>query len=229
MTREEIQDFLAMVQATYPNYNPPSKKVAVNAWTMALEDFDKDEIAMAFKVYIRTNTSGFAPSPGQLIEQIQSITQPQELNEMEAWALVHKAICNSTYNSVEEFSKLPPLVQKAVGLPENLREWAMTENLNHEVVSSNFMRSYKVVIARQQELAKMPSEVRQLIQNATQGSYSAQIEDLRQQTVKSLTEREESEIKALETKSECVPMPDRFKEKMEEWRNDKCGQNTEYE
>lgn len=220
MTREDVQDFLAMVQATYPNYNPPSKTAAVNAWTMALEEYNKNEIAMAFKVYMQTNTSGFAPTPGQLIDKIHSITQPQELNEMEAWSLVHNAICNSTYNSVEEFSKLPPLVQKAVGLPDNLREWAMTENLNHEVVSSNFMRSYKIVVEREKELAKMPREVKQLIQNATQGSYSAQIEDLRRQTVKSLTERKESEIRALETKSEGVPMPERLKEKMEEWRNE---------
>ena len=35
MTREEVQDLLAMVQATYPNYNPPSRTAAVNAWTIA--------------------------------------------------------------------------------------------------------------------------------------------------------------------------------------------------
>ena len=95
MTREDVQDLLAMVQATYPNYNPPSRTAAVNAWTMALEEYSKDEIAMAFKVYMQTNTSGFAPAPGQLIDKIHSITKPQELNEMEAWALVSRAIRNS--------------------------------------------------------------------------------------------------------------------------------------
>ena len=53
MTREDVQDLLAMVQATYPNYNPPSRTAAVNAWTMALEEYSKDEIAMAFKVYMQ--------------------------------------------------------------------------------------------------------------------------------------------------------------------------------
>ena len=119
MTREDVQDLLAMVQATYPNYNPPSRTAAVNAWTMALEEYSKDEIAMAFKVYMQTNTSGFAPAPGQLIDKIHSITKPQELNEMEAWALVSKAIRNSAYNSVEEYAKLPPVVQKAVDFRAN--------------------------------------------------------------------------------------------------------------
>lgn len=216
MTREDVQDFLAMVQATYQNYNPPSKTAAVNAWTMALEEYSKNEIAMAFKVYMQTNTSGFAPTPGQLIDKIHSITQPQELNEMEAWALVHKAICNSGYNSIEEFAKLPPLVQKAVGLPSNLREWAMTENLNHEVVSSNFMRSYKAVLAREKEISKMPSEVKQIIKSNAQGSHSSQIADLRERTIKSLSEQKESEIKALETKSEGVPVPERLREQYPE-------------
>ena len=218
MTREDIQYFLAMVQAAYPNYNPPDKTAAVNAWTMALEDYNKNNVAMAFKVYMQTNTSGFAPAPGQLIEKIHEITQPQELNEMEAWALVYKAMCNSGYNSVEEFAKLPPLLQKAVGLPDNLREWALTENLNLEVVSSNFMRNYKAVILREKEFAKMPSEVKTIIQNIAQGTYSAQIAAEREETIKLSSEREKGEIKALEAKSDSVPMPDRVKERLEEMR-----------
>lgn len=220
MTREDVQDFLAMVQATYPNYNPPNKTAAVNAWTMALEEYSKNEIAMAFKVYMQTSTSGFAPTPGQLIDKIHSITQPQELNEMEAWALVVKAIRNSTYNSVEEFSKLPPLVQKAVGLPDNLRAWAMEENLNVDVVSSNFKSTYRQVVKRERENQKMPSEVRQLIEKANVGSYSAQIAEKRQQAIESSNERKQGEIKALGMKQEGIPMPEKYKKRLEDMRNE---------
>lgn len=203
MTREEVQDLLAMVQATYPNYNPPSRTAAVNAWTIALEEYSKDEIAMAFKVYMQTNTSGFAPVPGQLIDKIHSITQPQELNEMGAWSLVSRAIRNSAYNSVEEYAKLPPAVQKAVGLPSQLRIWALDEDFNEQVVMSQFQRCYRTEVARAQEIAKMPTDARQLIQNATQG-YSAEIVDLRNQAIKSVPERKENEIKAMEERPESV-------------------------
>lgn len=203
MTREDVQDLLAMVQATYPNYNPPSRTAAVNAWTMALEEYSKDEIAMAFKVYMQTNTSGFAPAPGQLIDKIHSITKPQELNEMEAWALVSRAIRNSAYNSLEEYAKLPPLVQKAVGLPSQLRVWALDEDYNEQVVMSQFQRCYRAEVARSQEIAKMPTEAKQLIQNATQG-YSAEIVDLRNQAIKSMPERKENENKAMEERPEGV-------------------------
>lgn len=220
MTREEIQDFLAMIQATYPNFNPPSKTAAVNAWKLALEEYEEKLVHMAFKLYMQTSASGFAPVPGQIIDKIHTMTQPQELNEMEAWSLVYKAICNSTYNSVSEFEKLPPLVQKAVGLPDSLREWAMTENLNKEVVMSNFQRAYKAELKRHEELQKMPQNVRNLIEKTNSGSYSAQIADKRQQAIESANERKRGEIKALEMKHEGVPMPEKYKERLEDMRNE---------
>ncbi len=220
MTREQIQDFLAMIQATYPNFNPPSKTAAVNSWTLALEEYEEKAVHTAFKLHMQTNTSGFAPVPGQIIDKIHTMTQPQELNEMEAWSLVYKAICNSTYNSVLEFEKLPPLVQKAVGLPDSLREWAMTENLNLEVVMSNFQRAYKAELKRHEELQKMPQNVRQLIEKANVGSYSAQIAEKRHQAIESASERKQGEIKALEMKHEGVPMPEKYKERLEDMRNE---------
>lgn len=147
------------------------------------------------------------------------MTQPQELNEMEAWSLVYRAICNSTYNSVSEFEKLPPLVQKAVGLPDSLREWAMTENLNKEVVMANFQKAYKAELHRHEELQKMPQNVRNLIEKANVGSYSAQIAEKRQQAIESANDRKQVKIKALGMKNEGVPMPEKYKERLEDIRN----------
>lgn len=220
MTREQIQDFLAMIQATYPNFNPPSKTAAVNAWTLALDDYEKQEVHMAFKLYMQTSTSGFAPVPGQIIDKIHTMTTPQELNEMEAWSLVSKAIRNSGYNSVEEFAKLPPLVQKAVGLPSQLKTWALDENYNEEVVSSNFIKCYRNELARKRELQKMPQNVRNLIEKANVGSYSAQIAEKRQQAIESANEMRQGENKALETKHEGIPMPEKYKERLEDMRNE---------
>lgn len=187
MTREEVQDFLAMVQATYPNYNPLNRTAAVNAWTIALEEYSKSDIALAFKVYMKTNTSGFAPTPGQIIEKVHFLSAPQELNEMEAWALVSRAIRNSTYNFDYEFYKLPPLVQQAVGLPSQLQTWALDENYNEQIVSSHFIKCYREQATRQKDIAKMPEKIRRLIQNVADKSYSAQISSLRDSAIKFLS------------------------------------------
>lgn len=225
MTREEVQEFLAMMQATYPNFNPPNKTAAVNAWKLALEEYEEKQVHVAFKLYIQTNTSGFAPAPGQIIDKIHTMTTPQELNEMEAWSLVSKAIRNSGYNSVEEFAKLPPLVQKAVGLPNQLRTWALDENYNEEVVSSNFVKCYRSELARKKELQKMPQNVRQLIEKVNIGSYSAQIAEKRQQVIESANDGKQGEIKALEMKHEGVPMPEKYKERLEDMRNEKLSKD----
>lgn len=211
MNREQVQDLPAMIQATYPNYNPPSKTAAVNAWTMALDDYGADEVAMAFKAYIKTNTSGFAPAPGQLIEVLQSVKRPQEPNEMEAWALVSKAIRNSGYNSVAEYEKLPSAVKKAVGTPSQLRIWALDENYNEQVASSNFIKTYRNEIARQKDFQKLPSNVQRLVQNASKNAYTPQIGVETAYTSKSSQLTPER----LETENTGIEMPKKLKERME--------------
>lgn len=176
MTEKEVRQLLAMTQAVYPNYNPPSREAAVNAWLICLSQYDNNVVMAAFKAYITTDTSGFAPSIGQLLDKLHTIQSPQELNEMEAWSLVSKALRNGCRGAVEEFNKLPPLVQKAVGSPDNLRNWSQTDiNSIENVVQSNFMRTYRIVVKREREYQKLPADVQTLIENVNKTSYSAQI------------------------------------------------------
>lgn len=220
MTIKEARKFVAVLMVTYPNYNPIDEELAAETWAGVTEEYTYEQADMALRSYMKSNTSGFAPAPGQITDKIHTMTQPQELNEMEAWSLVSKAIRNSGYNSVEEFTKLPPLVQKAVGLPSQLRTWALDENYNEEVVSSSFIKCYRNELARQRELQKMPQNVRNLIENANAGSYSAQIAEKRQKAIESANEREQGEIKELEMKYGGVPMPEKYKERLEDMRND---------
>ena len=212
MTETEVRKLLAMTQAVYPNYNPPSREAAVNAWLMCLSEYDNNVVMAAFKAYITTDTSGFAPSIGQLLDKLHAIQNPQELNEMEAWSLVSKALRNGYYGAVEEFNNLPPLVQKAVGSPDNLRNWSQTDtNSIENVVQSNFMRSYRLVVNRENEIKKMPADVRTLIENVNKTSYSAQIGTKNQQTIKLSFEDNKSQNKPIKG----VPMPKEIKERIE--------------
>lgn len=220
MTREETVKIIRIMVDSYPNYKPNDISETVDVWHMMLSEYTYEQISIALKAYILSDTSGFAPSIGQLVAKIQTLIKPQELNEMEAWALVSKAIRNSGYNSVEEFAKLPPLVQKAVVLPDQLMTWSLDENFNEQVVSSNFMRCYRNELARNDELSKMPSEVKVLINSTYKNSYSAQIEEKREDSIKSFTDRKENEIKALEAKEEYVPMPEHLKKRLEDWKNE---------
>lgn len=227
MTREETVKIIRIMVDSYPNYKPNNISETVDVWYMMLSDYDYNLVAMALKAYILSDTSGFTPSIGQLVSKIQTITKPHKLSEMEAWSLVSKAIRNSGYNSVEEFAKLPPIVQNAVGLPCQLRTWALDENYNEQVVSSNFMRCYRTELARHDELSKMPEEIKALIDNSFRNSYSAQIEDKRQKTINSITNNNKFKIEVLDSEINYVPMPTNIKNRLEKFRNEQSKKATD--
>ena len=211
MTEKEVRQLLAMTQAVYPNYNPPSREAAVNAWLMCLSEYDNNVVMAAFKAYMTTNTSGFAPVPGQLVEILQTLTQPSELNELEAWSLVRKALSDSSYNSVERFQELPPIVQKAVGTPQQLKIWACDSEFNENVVSSNFIKTYRTEVKRATELNKMSSDVRKLIEMVNTNSVSAQIASENKKTISlSLEDKKTEETGKMEVRN-SVSMPEKYK------------------
>lgn len=166
MNYEETKQIIRVMCSTYPNYHPDDLKDTVAAWHLMLEDFTYQEIAVALKAYILTDTSGFAPSVGALVAKVRK-AKTGELNEMEAWSLVSKALRNGLYGAEEEFAKLPPVVQKAVGAPSNLRQWAQTDAKSIEnVIQSNFVKTYRSMVARENELAMLPADLRAALTDA---------------------------------------------------------------
>lgn len=162
MTREETSKILAIIGATYPAFKVQDKKSTVDAWMFFLEGFSYSDISIALKTYVYTSGKGFPPSVDQLITLVNKPKEYIEMTEGQAWSLVANAIGRSIYYADEEFEKLKqanPAIAKAVGAPSQLRQWAMDENLNMSVVSSNFMRSYRIVTEREREIAKLPGEV----------------------------------------------------------------------
>lgn len=220
MDEHSAKKIIASMMFVFSNYKPTDVDYAAEVWADMLEEYTYEQASMGLKAYIKSDTSGFAPTPGQIIDKIHSLTEPTELNEMEAWSLVSKAIRNSGYNSVEEFAKLPSIVQKAVGLPDQLRVWALDEHYNEGVVRGHFINCYKPLLEREREIQKIPQEVRNMITKVNLNAPSGQIEQKRQQMIESANERKQREIKALEDKREGIPPPSAFYEAMEGLKNE---------
>ena len=160
MTRDETKKIVMVIASTYPNWHPSDMSFTVDAWALMLESFPYHQIATALKAFILSDTSGFAPSVGQLIGLLDRVGSSQEPSEMEAWSLVSNALRRSTYYAESEFEKLPDIVQKTVGSPSMLRNWAQTDMQSVEnVVQSNFMRTYRQEIAKNREKRKIPQYV----------------------------------------------------------------------
>lgn len=116
--------------------------LSMSIWYEMLKDIKYSDLSNALKQWIMTEK--FPPSIADLRNGVNRILNGDKLGEMEAWNMVMKAIRNSAYNAKKEFDALPVSVQKAVGGPETLQEWALSESFNEDVAMSHFIKAYKV-------------------------------------------------------------------------------------
>lgn len=172
MDKTETLKVLAALRGAYPNfYRGISKTEAedtVNLWLYIFGRYPYQLVGAAVKSFIEADEKGFPPVPGQIAAKIRLITEPERKGEAEAWAKVAAAIKNGIYGYREEFEKLPPISQRIVGCPEQLRDWSMMgSDLIHSVVASNFQRAYRTASAREVELSKLPEDVKRLLGSAS--------------------------------------------------------------
>ncbi|MFR4978334.1 MAG: replicative helicase loader/inhibitor [Butyricicoccus sp.] len=171
MTKQEIVQLMAIIREFYPTYyrNKTEEETKISArlwWDMFQED-DGMQVLAAVKAFVATDTKGFPPSVGQIKQRLVQLKMPDMPDEAEAWKQVWTAIQNSSYHSKEEFEKLHPIVQRVVGQPEMLKAWAMQNPDDAQtVIASNFQRAYRARAAAATERLALPSEIRQLLEQA---------------------------------------------------------------
>lgn len=158
MTKEEFSMIVKGMKAVYtePTFIPD--KDSFEIWYALLSDLDYKALNIAVQKYMMQNRN--VPRPADLREAVRSFNDTGEMSEMEVWGLVSKAIRNSTYNSAEEFEKLPEIAQKAIGSSQQLNIWATDEEYNEGVIQSNFLRSYRTCQQRAVEDAKLPQYIK---------------------------------------------------------------------
>lgn len=165
MTRDEAKTLVRAISSLYPNWKPGDMGDTVSAWYFVLEDQSLPACMAMLKSYSRTDRSGFAPSPAQLLGQV---TDQNRLTPQEAWVYVLKAIPHSTYHSQEMWEKFPDQVRAAV-TPEQLRAWAMDEEFNQGVAESNFIRSFQISQKRTAETFALPESLKAALVDAGGG------------------------------------------------------------
>lgn len=171
MTRSETLAVMSILKAAYPGYYRDMKRqdaeAVVNLWSEMLADYPANLVAAAVKSHIASDRKGFPPHIGAIIASIGDVSKPAELTEGEAWAMIAKALRNGGYGSEQEFAALPETLQRLVGHPSQLREWAMMDaGTVQTVVQSNFLRCYRARMETEKRLAAMPSEIREKLTNA---------------------------------------------------------------
>lgn len=166
MTLEETGAIMDVLKTAYPRYyKDVSEDEKFNAsclWAEMFSDESVQVVIAAVKALIVTDEKGFPPHIGAVKAKIRQITLPKEMTEGEAWMLISKAISNSGYNSKTEYERLPPVLQRLVGSPGQLKQWALmdTETVQ-SIVASNIMRSYKAQAKNEREYQALPSDIKE--------------------------------------------------------------------
>lgn len=169
MTREEFSKVIAVIKGVYADPKFVADTVAMETWYIFFKDYDFETIMDAASNYIRHDDFGKAPVPGQIIASIN--TGREYLPEEDAWNLVYKGICNSNYHALEEFNKLPPECQKAIGSATIMREISMTSFNEMNVSKSYFLKAYKAEVEKRKNFDKTPEGLK-----AIKAECAAQIE-----------------------------------------------------
>ena len=164
MNREETKEILKVLRVGYPNFykglTKPEADEIIDLWSTMFASEPVKIVIEAVKSLMCTLK--FPPTIADVKEKISLITQPTQMSEMEAWQMVKSAI--NYYNAAQTFERLPPILRRIIGSPNQLREWAIMEaETVNSVVQSNFMRSYKAVVAQEKERTMLPESTKQMI------------------------------------------------------------------
>ena len=163
MTIFNIGEMLTLLEAAYGKskvYAESTKEDIMQLWETMFKDDDPAEVAVAVKDCIATLQ--FPPRIADIKSRIAQGRMAGQPTEMEAWALVYKAIMESTRIGKAQtmFDALPPIAQDLVAMPEQLLDWHdVPGDKLTTVVASNFMRSYKTKAERQASYHALPTDI----------------------------------------------------------------------
>lgn len=156
MTRDEAKYIIRIIKESYPNWNPENLSDTIDIWATVLADESFEAIKFGLLNYIKSDTKGFAPSIGQIRNSANVVLSHDYDDTEEMIALVRKAVKNGSYGSQMEYDALPPMLQRAVGSPENIKAWALIDSQEFENVQlSHIRRSYRAIKENEKQKSRL--------------------------------------------------------------------------
>lgn len=172
MTLKETGQVMAVLKVAFPSWakglSESDAIATVKLWADMFEEDPAIEVLAAVKALIATQKEGYPPTIGAVKAKLDNLRQGDAMTDEQAWRLIYKAICNSAHNSGSEYDKLPPQLQRIVGSPNQLRDWALmdSETVN-SVVASNVQRAYRTRAESEREHRALPQSVVKVLNDFT--------------------------------------------------------------
>lgn len=166
ITEEQFKTLVRAMKSVYRDPAFIANNEAFNTWFMMLNDLEYEDLSFALKTWMQTEEK--EPTIAGLRVKATNL-KPMGLTALEAWGIVRDAVTRSGYGYKEEYLALSPDLQKAVGAPENLRDWSQIETGTLDtVIQSQFIKNYLAVRKRADEAERTSPEISALIGNVQQ-------------------------------------------------------------
>lgn len=157
MNKADFFKIMTNIRMTFPHSfthcqdDNQFKAVCAN-WYRFFENDDYEVVSKAVDKFIATDTTGYAPTIGQIKNLLISVNPPSQISVESAWAkAIRAARCDYRY-AQQEYDKLPSAIQKAVGSPRVLVEWGWMEENATQFARKEFEKKYNDVLEEEKQL-----------------------------------------------------------------------------
>ncbi len=165
MNREQAIALFKIFKTAFPRFyadmTREEAESTIELWVDMFKGDDPNLVVMAAKELL--GSLKFPPTIADVKEKMYSLTN-KEVDNVELWNELDKAVRNCLYNTQQVFDGLSPLVKKFVGSPAQLRELAMSDTDTFcTVTKGQFLRQIDILKKREKEKNMMLPESRALL------------------------------------------------------------------
>ena len=179
MNKMETTQIITLLAGNYDNISQKDKlqkQLMINTWQECLGDLDYKIVLQAVKKTIIE--SPYPPTIHEIRKNaIELINPSTKKTAIEAWNEAYKMICNGAYMTQEEFNAHSTEVRKFFGSVAQLRAYATNVDFNMDVVRSNFLKQYELIVERENKQKLLPQKMQDMISHLSEKMSMKQIEN----------------------------------------------------
>lgn len=171
MTRQETVVIITLLAGNYESFAKKTQtdeqvKIIIDTWLECLKDLDYQLVLNAVKKTIIN--SPYPPTIHDIRKNAIEMVNPTKNNALAEWDECYKMICNGNYMTQEEFDLHSEICKKFLGSITQLRAYSSNEDFNMDVVRSNFLKQYEVLVTREKEQKLLPQKMQDFTKQLTE-------------------------------------------------------------
>lgn len=169
MNKMETTQIITLLAGNYDNISQKDKlqkQLMINTWQECLGDLDYKIVLQAVKKTIIE--SPYPPTIHDIRKNAIELVNPStKRTAIEAWDEAYKMICNGAYMTQEQFNEHSAEVKTFFGSPAQVKAYATNVDFNMDVVRSNFLKQYELIVDRENKQKLLPQKMRDMIEQLT--------------------------------------------------------------